>query len=83
MKIRLNALWTSWHRAKATFLLPRRTGAAARKLVDELYEEHGSYSQVIDKLKADESIDESVCKVELQIANARLWEDKEKLQAEK
>lgn len=51
--------------------------------MDELYEEHGSYSQVIDKLKADESIDESVCKVALQIANARPWEDKEKLQAEK
>lgn len=51
--------------------------------MDELYEEHGSYSQVIDKLKADESIDEFVCKVALQIAKARLWEGKEKLQAEK
>ncbi len=38
---------------------------------------------MIDKLKADETLDESVRKVALQIANARLWEDAEKLQAEK
>ncbi len=58
---------------------PRRTGAAARKLVDKLHEEHGLYSKVIDKLKANETLDESACKVALQIANARLWEDAEKL----
>jgi len=34
---------------------------------------------VIDKLKADETLDESVRKVALQIANTRLWEDAEKL----
>ena len=42
-------------------------------LVDELYEEHGS-DQVIDKLKADKTLDESVRKVALQLANTRLWE---------
>ncbi len=59
---------------------PRQNGAAARKIVDDLYEEYGLYSQVIDKLKAEKTLDESVCKVALQIANARLWEDKEKSQ---
>ena len=58
---------------------PRRIRAAASKLVDELYEEHGSYSQVIDKLKADETLDESVRKVALQIANTGLWGYAEKL----
>ena len=46
--------------------------------MDELYEEHGFHSKVIEKLKADETLDESVRKVSLQIANARLWEDTEK-----
>ena len=58
---------------------PRRTAEAARKLVDELYEEYGFYSEVIDKLKADKVLDEAVRKVALQIANSRLWEDAEKL----
>ncbi len=46
--------------------------------MDKLHEEHGLYSKVIDKLKADEALEESVRKVALQIANARLWEDEEK-----
>jgi len=46
--------------------------------VDELHEEHGLYSKVIDKLKADETLYESVRKVALQIADAHLWEDGEK-----
>ena len=46
--------------------------------MDELHEEHGLYSEVIDKLKADETIDESVRKIAIQIANARLWEDEKK-----
>jgi WD40 repeat protein len=58
---------------------PRKTAEAARKLVDELYEEHEFYSEVISRLKADKTLDESVRKVALQIANARLWEDAEKL----
>ncbi len=55
----------------------RRTGAAARKVVDELYKEHGLYSEVIDKLKADKVLSKSLRKIALQIANARLWEDEE------
>jgi hypothetical protein len=58
---------------------PRRTAHAARKVVDKLYEEHGFYSEVIDKLKADKTLAEPVRKVALQIANSRLWEDAEKL----
>jgi hypothetical protein len=50
----------------------------AKTIVDELYEEYGFYSQVIDKLKLDNTLDEAVRKVALQIANARLWEDAEK-----
>ncbi len=57
---------------------PRRTGAAAREIVDELHEKHGFYQKVIDELKADEMLDEAVREVALQIANARLWEDAEK-----
>lgn len=50
--------------------------------MDELYEEHGFYSEVIDKLKADETLDKSVRKIALQIANSRLWEDTEKQKKE-
>jgi len=54
---------------------PRRNAEAARKVVDELYEESGFYSEVIDKLMADKTLDESVRETALQIANSRLWED--------
>jgi len=57
---------------------PRRTGAAAKTLVDEMYQKLNLYSKVIEELKADETLDESVRKVALQIANARLWGDEEK-----
>ena len=58
----------------------RGIGAAAKKLVVELHEEHSLYSKVIDKLKVDEMLEESVRNVALQIASARLWEDEEKTQ---
>jgi tetratricopeptide (TPR) repeat protein len=61
---------------------PRRTGADARKQVDELYEEYGLYEEVIEKLNTDKTLAEPVRKVALQIANARLWEDAEKLNQE-
>ena len=61
---------------------PRRTRADASMLVDKLYEEHGSYSQVIDKLKADETLEESDRKLALQIANTRLSDLAEKLRSE-
>jgi len=47
--------------------------------VDELYEKYGFYYEVIDKLNADKTLAEPVRKVALQIANARKWEDAEKL----
>jgi WD40 repeat protein/serine/threonine protein kinase len=61
---------------------PRRTGAAARELVDELYEEYGFYEEVTDKVNTDKTLAEPVRKVALQIANARLWEDAGKLNQE-
>ncbi len=58
---------------------PRWNTEAARKVVDELYRETGFYSEVIDKLNADKTLDESVRKMALQFAKARLWEDAKKL----
>jgi len=51
---------------------------ATQKVMDELHEEHGLYYKVIDELNADQTLDESIRKVDLQIANARLWEVEEK-----
>ncbi|MGB2862624.1 MAG: protein kinase [Sedimentisphaerales bacterium] len=56
----------------------RKVGMAARKLVDELHEQYRFYSEVINKLKMNEKLDDSVRKIALQIANSRLWEDEEK-----
>ena len=66
-------LWDST--APAGGYEPRKTAEAARKIVNKLYRKHGFYRDVIDELKADKTLDESVRKVALQIANARLWED--------
>jgi len=46
--------------------------------VDELREEHGSYHEVIETLKRKGTLEKSIRKVAMQIANARLWEDEEK-----
>jgi len=59
---------------------PRRTATVARKIVDELYKEHGLYSEVIDNLKTDATLNESIRTVALQIASSRQWEDEEKKQ---
>jgi WD40 repeat protein len=69
-------LWDST--APAYGYEPRKTAEAARRIVDELYEKHGFYREVINELNADQALGESVRKVALQIANARLWEDEEK-----
>ena len=61
---------------------PRWNAKAARKLVDQLYKEHGLYQEVIDKLKAEKTLEESVRELALQIANAHLWEDAKKLAEE-
>jgi hypothetical protein len=55
----------------------RRSGVAARERVNRLYQDHGLYAEVIDTLKTDEALDVSVCKLALQIANARRWEDED------
>jgi len=57
---------------------PRKSAIAARNIVDKLYDKNSFYSKVIDELKANETLDESVRKVALQIANSRLCEDNEK-----
>jgi tetratricopeptide (TPR) repeat protein len=57
---------------------PRWHAEAARKVVYQLYEEQGSYQEVIDNLKADKVLDEQIRDVALQIANACLWEDAKK-----
>jgi WD40 repeat protein/serine/threonine protein kinase/Tfp pilus assembly protein PilF len=59
----------------ATEYGPRQTAKAATKLVDKLYEKHNSYREVIDTLRNDSSLDESMRTVALQIANARKGED--------
>lgn len=56
----------------------RKAGITARQLVDELYKKHGIYRKVIEELKSDETIEEPMRKLALQIANSRLWEDEEK-----
>ncbi|MFC1792772.1 protein kinase [Planctomycetota bacterium] len=61
---------------------PRKLTVEARTVVDQLYSEHSSYHEVIDKLNNNTEISESICKVALQIANARSWEDAEKLAKE-
>jgi len=58
---------------------PRRKLQAVRKIVDELYKEAGFYSEVIDKLNADNTLAEPVRKMALQIASSRLWDDTRKL----
>jgi WD40 repeat protein len=58
---------------------PRRIANSARDLVEELYKKHGLYHEVMSKLRDDNTIDGPVRRVALQIANAHLWEDAEKL----
>ncbi|MGB2866607.1 MAG: hypothetical protein WBC05_24970, partial [Sedimentisphaerales bacterium] len=67
------ALWESVEPAAG---FERRQAAnSARAIVDELYEDCGLYYEVISKLKDDNTIIESVRRVAIQIANARLCED--------
>jgi tetratricopeptide (TPR) repeat protein len=60
----------------------RRKGAAARELVDSLYEDYGFYHDVVEKLQTDRKLEESVRKIALQIVNSRMWEDADKLSRE-
>ncbi|MBN2269054.1 MAG: protein kinase [Sedimentisphaerales bacterium] len=61
---------------------PRKNSDAARKIIDEMYQKHGYYYEVIDRLQTDKTLDEPVRKVALQIANSRKWEDADKLNGE-
>jgi WD40 repeat protein/tetratricopeptide (TPR) repeat protein len=58
---------------------PRQITKSAIRIVDQLYEKHGFYYEVLTRLKADNKLSEPVQKVALRIADARLWEDAEEL----
>ena len=60
----------------------RKIGEAARKIVDELHKRHGWYRDVIDQLQQDTTLGSAVCRLALQIAKSRKWEDREKLENE-
>ena len=53
----------------------RRIANSANRLVDELYEIHESYEEVISKLRDEDPTGKPLSRVAVQIANARLWED--------
>ncbi|MFC1766079.1 protein kinase [Planctomycetota bacterium] len=53
---------------------PRQTANAARTVVDNLFQEHRLYTKIIDTLEADNTLEEPVRQVALEIANARLWQ---------
>jgi len=57
----------------------RKNGEAARKIVDELYERHGWYGEVIDQVQQDAMLGPAVRTLALQIAQSRKWGDTEKL----
>jgi len=58
----------------------RKNGEAARKIVDELYQRHGWYREVIDQVQQSATLDPAVRTLALQIAKSRKWEDREKLE---
>jgi WD40 repeat protein/serine/threonine protein kinase/tetratricopeptide (TPR) repeat protein len=60
----------------------RRIAERARAVVDQLYRENGFYHEVFNKLNSDAKLEGSVRRVALQIADARRWEDSDKLRKE-
>ncbi len=54
---------------------PRINAETARKLVDQLHDECGTYREVLKTLEADTEQDESVRKFGLQITSSRLGQD--------
>jgi WD40 repeat protein/serine/threonine protein kinase/tetratricopeptide (TPR) repeat protein len=60
----------------------RRIKERARVVVDQLHRENGFYHEVINKLNSDATLEGSVRRVALQIADARRWEDSDKLRKE-
>jgi tetratricopeptide (TPR) repeat protein len=62
--------------------LPRKIANAARIVVDELYQKHGFYGEVISILQGQRTRTESIGTLALQIANSRRGEDAEKIEGE-
>jgi len=60
----------------------RSSGKAATKRVDELHQQLGYYHDVIVHLQNDSTLDSTVGRLALKIANSRKWEDGEKLTKE-
>ncbi|MHC4539925.1 MAG: protein kinase domain-containing protein [Planctomycetota bacterium] len=60
----------------------RRITERARAVVDQLRREHVFYYMVIDKLSNDTALEGAVRRAALQIADARRWEDADKLRIE-
>jgi Tol biopolymer transport system component len=60
----------------------RKTGEAARRIVDELYEKHGWYREVMDQVQQSATLGPAVRRLALQIVKSRKWEDREKLENE-
>jgi len=54
---------------------PRRNAQAVRQLVQRLHEEYGVYHEVMDQLSGDDTLDESVREMALQIVDSRLPEE--------
>ncbi len=73
-------LWESTEAAGAYY--QRQVGETARKLVDELYQKHDYYYEVINELQANKTFDETLRKIALQIANSRRGHDSNRLRAE-
>ena len=60
----------------------RQIAERARAVVDQLHHKHVFYYEIIDKLNSDTTLEGSVRRVALQIADARRWEDTDKLRTE-
>ncbi len=60
----------------------RETAREARALVNKLYEKHGYYYEVINRLQNENVLDETIRKLALPIANSRCWWDVYKLNEE-
>jgi WD40 repeat protein/serine/threonine protein kinase/tetratricopeptide (TPR) repeat protein len=60
----------------------RQTVERAQDVVDQLHRERVFYHEVIDKLNSDVTLEGPVRRVALQIAEARRWEDTDKLRTE-
>jgi len=60
----------------------RQIAERARGVVDQLHREHVFYHEAIDRLNSDTTLEGSVRRAALQIAEARRWEDADKLRTE-